>query len=155
MEGIKVNEARGPTTCAYCHDELDADHVLCGSCGGGLHRDCREALGRCATLGCAGDTARAAAPTVVHVERPPEPTRAPEPARTLGAGRRRYPPRYSSRLQFLRVVLPLLLLGGAFLVVAVAAGTDLSCIAVCLAAISIPAVVMNYVEWSRVRGVDA
>ncbi|MDC3378912.1 hypothetical protein OAX78_01340 [Planctomycetota bacterium] len=44
------------TRCAYCHDATDAsDSDACLDCGALLHPDCSDELGRCPTLGCAGE----------------------------------------------------------------------------------------------------
>jgi hypothetical protein len=37
--------------CAYCHETDRGELEVC-ECGSTLHRECREALGRCTTLGC-------------------------------------------------------------------------------------------------------
>jgi hypothetical protein len=41
--------------CAYCLEEAAADARTCARCHGTLHSECRDELGRCATLGCAGE----------------------------------------------------------------------------------------------------
>ncbi len=42
--------------CAYCHETDRGELEIC-ECGSAMHRECRELLGRCTTLGC--KTARA------------------------------------------------------------------------------------------------
>jgi hypothetical protein len=39
--------------CAICHGALEADPLRCEGCRTQTHGDCRGALGRCPTLGCA------------------------------------------------------------------------------------------------------
>jgi predicted nucleic acid-binding Zn-ribbon protein len=43
---------QAPERCAFCHDDLDEATAVCASCRTVLHRDCRELLGVCPTLGC-------------------------------------------------------------------------------------------------------
>jgi len=38
--------------CAFCHDDLEAGPWICEGCATSLHRDCRELVGRCPSLGC-------------------------------------------------------------------------------------------------------
>lgn len=39
--------------CAYCHDDLGAEHHRCEGCGTLLHFECGKSLAVCPTLGCA------------------------------------------------------------------------------------------------------
>ncbi|HZV01131.1 MAG TPA: hypothetical protein VFF73_30745 [Planctomycetota bacterium] len=50
--GVRERESR-EARCAYCHDAPRGALVACASCGALLHAECRSALGRCTTLGCA------------------------------------------------------------------------------------------------------
>ncbi len=53
MSAVAVQERKGPPLrCAICHDE-PLPLVRCACCRSAFHSDCREALGRCPTLGCA------------------------------------------------------------------------------------------------------
>lgn len=45
---------REALTCAYCHDDLDAEPCACPACSASYHPDCADELGCCATLGCEG-----------------------------------------------------------------------------------------------------
>jgi predicted DCC family thiol-disulfide oxidoreductase YuxK len=49
---VTVQAAGGAARCGYCHGDAAADGKSCPRCRGVLHADCRDELGRCATLGC-------------------------------------------------------------------------------------------------------
>jgi hypothetical protein len=41
--------------CAYCHDELALDHVVCDACATPLHIVCAKESFRCPIYGCRGE----------------------------------------------------------------------------------------------------
>lgn len=49
---VSVAEAKQPERCAFCHDDLEGDDVVCPGCQTVLHHECRAALPECPTLGC-------------------------------------------------------------------------------------------------------
>jgi len=47
---VIVRARPNPIRCVFCHDDEPA--ISCPKCDALFHADCREAFGRCATLGC-------------------------------------------------------------------------------------------------------
>jgi len=53
--GVSVQaSASRAARCGYCHDQARADAEACPRCGTLLHKDCKDELGRCPTIGCVG-----------------------------------------------------------------------------------------------------
>ncbi len=64
---------RGELRCSICHDGLGRSRLTCPSCGTWFHRDCRDEVRRCPTLGCASTEWRRSPPPPPRFahERPP------------------------------------------------------------------------------------
>ncbi len=54
MDPVVVTSSHQASRCAFCHDDIVADDekAECAGCRTVLHRECREALPECPTLGC-------------------------------------------------------------------------------------------------------
>lgn len=71
-EQLRLTKRDGEGRCPYCRDPIGLLPAgTCGGCGVAVHADCRNALARCPTIGCAADGASA---PVVAPYRPTGPT---------------------------------------------------------------------------------